>query len=265
MSTRVLVTNDDGIDGPGLRALVPALVEHGYAPIVVAPNADYSGAGTSLISETSTAFSDEFRLLPYEQRVLPEAPNVEAYAVAAPPAMCALLAMRGAFGEAAELVASGINFGLNVGPATRHSGTVSAALTAAAFDVPALAISSQFNFEDPDAPLRYDTAAAVAMQVLDVLATTDHSVINLNVPQLAYEDLAGIRAAPIATASGFQSYVEERTDTALKLGYRISDEPVPADTDSALVKAGFAVVSSLRGVSSTECGDLVAKLIEAAA
>ncbi len=49
MTTRVLVTNDDGIDGEGLRVLTATLVAHGFDPIVVAPDADYSGAGTSLI------------------------------------------------------------------------------------------------------------------------------------------------------------------------------------------------------------------------
>lgn len=265
MTTRVLVTNDDGIDGPGLRVLVAALVEHGYDPIVVAPDADYSGAGTSIISQTATPFSDGFRTLPYEKRVLPEAPDVEAYAVAAPPAMCALLSMRGAFGERPELVASGINFGLNTGPATRHSGTVSAAITAASFGVPSLALSAEYTFDQPDLPLRYDTAAAVGVQLMDVLADSGHLVLNLNVPRLPLDELSGVRAAPVAQVTGFHSYVEERTETSLKIGYKVGTDPLPADTDSALVKAGFAAVSSLVGVSSIDCADVVERLSDAAA
>jgi len=259
VSTRVLVTNDDGIDGPGLRALTAELVAKGYDPIVIAPDSDYSGAGTSLISQTSTEFTTEGRKIAYEKRVLDEAPSVEAYAIAAPPAMCALLAMRGAFGEPPELVTSGINHGLNVGPSVRHSGTVSAALTAASFGVPALAISAQFDWERPDEPLRYDTAAEVGVRLLAVMQTVEPTVLNLNVPQRAIEDLEGITAATVSTVTSFYSYVEDRTDDALKIAYKIGDDEQPADGDSALVKAGFAAVSALHGVRSVDCADLVAR------
>lgn len=265
MSTRVLVTNDDGIDSEGLRVLVAALVDHGYEPIVIAPDSDYSGAGTSLISQ---AHGDNFsgqRQIDYESRVLAEAPDVEAYAIAAPPAMCTLLSMRGAFGEQPDLVASGINVGLNTGPSIRHSGTVSAALTAAGFGVPSLALSAQYVFDEPDEPLRYDTAAAVGMQLLPLLAASSHLVLNLNVPRCSLDELAGVRSAAVSQVTGFYSYVEERTEDALKLGYKISDDPMPADTDSALVKAGFAAVSSLTAVSSNDCSDLIERLAEAAA
>ena len=265
MTTRVLVTNDDGIDGEGLRVLVVELVENGYEPIVVAPDADYSGAGTSIISQTATPFSDGHRILPYEKRVLAEAPHVEAYAVAAPPAMCTLLSMRGAFGERPDLVASGINFGLNTGPATRHSGTVSAAITASGFGVPAIALSAEYTFDQPDLPLRYDTAATIGVRLLGVIEGSGHAVLNLNVPRCSLDELAGVQAAPVAQVTGFYSYVEERTDTELKIGYKISDDPLPANTDSALIKAGFAAVSSLVGITSVDCSDIVARLGEAAA
>jgi len=265
MTLRVLVTNDDGIDSVGLRTLVAVLVEHGYEPIVVAPDADYSGAGTSLISQTSTLFTGGKRELPYERRVLDEAPGVEAWAVGAPPAMCTLLSMRGAFGDRPDMVASGINFGLNTGPSVRHSGTVSAALTAAGFGVPALALSAQYNFEEPDAPLRFDTAAAVGMQVLGAMAATGgHAVLNLNVPRCSLDELAGVRSASISTVTGFHSFVENRTDTMLEIGYKVLDGPMPEGSDSALVSAGFAAVSSLVGVSALACDDVIDRLVEAA-
>jgi 5'-nucleotidase len=261
---RVLVTNDDGIDGPGLRVLVAALVEHGYEPIVVAPDSDYSGAGTSIIGKSTSSVNEGQRQLAYEKRVLAEAPHVEAYAIAAPPAMCTLLSMRGAFGERPDLVASGINYGLNTGPAVRHSGTVAAALTAAGFGVPALALSAEFNFQDPDTPPRYDTAAAVGMQLLAVLADSGHAVLNLNTPQCSVNELAGVQTAPLSPITSFFSHVEDRTDKVLNIGFSISDEPVPGDTDTGLIKAGYAAVSSLVGVSAIDCSDVVARVVEAA-
>ena len=257
---RVLVTNDDGIDGEGLRVLVATLVEHGYEPIVIAPDSDYSGAGTSIIGKGAGSVNEGQRELAYEKRVLAEAPHVEAYAVAAPPAMCTLLSMRGAFGERPDLVASGINFGLNTGPAVRHSGTVAAAVTAAGFGVPAIALSAEYRFDEPDAPLHYDTAAIIGVQLLAALPGSGHKVLNVNTPRCSIDELAGVRAAPISQVTSFYSYVEDRTDEVLKIAFAVSDDPLPAHTDSALVKAGFAAVSSLVGVSDIDCADIVTKL-----
>ena len=67
-ATRVLVTNDDGIDGEGLRVLTATLVAHGYEPIVIAPDSDYSGAGTSIISRAASSFSGTSREIAYQQR-----------------------------------------------------------------------------------------------------------------------------------------------------------------------------------------------------
>lgn len=265
MTTRVLVTNDDGIDGEGLRVLTATLVANGYEPIVIAPDSDYSGAGTSIISRSSTSFTGTGREIAYQQRTLAEAPNVEAYAVAAPPAMCALLAMRGAFGEPADMVASGINWGLNTGGAVRHSGTVSAAITAAAFGVPAVAVSAEHNFDDHDAPLRFDTAAEVAVRLMKLLPTSGHQVLNINVPLCSLSELAGVAAASVSQVSRYYSYVENKSDTVLTMGYMVTDDQVEPDSDTALVMAGYAAVSSLVGTHSIDCSDLVARMTEEAA
>lgn len=265
MATRVMVTNDDGIDGEGLRVLVAELVANGYTPIVVAPDADYSGAGTSIISRPVEHLDLTGRSVDYERRTLSEAPDVEAYAVAAPPAMCTLLGMRGAFGEPADMVASGINYGLNTGGAVRHSGTVSAAVTAGAFKVPAIAVSAEHNFADPDAPLRYDTAAHVAIRLLGVLSGSSHRVLNINVPQRDLGELAGIRAATVSQVSRYRSVVERRTDSQLHMGFELIDAELEPGSDSDLVTQGFVAVSALVGVSGVDCADLVDQLKQEAA
>ena len=126
------------------------------------------------------------------------------------------------------------------------------------------AISAQYTFDQPDLPLRFDTAALLAMRLLAVLPDSGHAVLNLNVPQLDMDDLLGVRAAPISTVTNFYSQVEDRTDTVLKIGYQISDNPLAPESDSALVRAGYAAVSSLAGISSIDCADVVARLDEAA-
>lgn len=265
MTARVLVTNDDGIDGEGLRVLTTTLVAHGYEPIVIAPDSDYSGAGTSIISRASTSFTGTSREIAYEKRTLAEAPDVEAYAVAAPPAMCTLLAMRGAFGEPADMVASGINWGLNTGGAVRHSGTVSAAVTAAAFGVPAVAVSAEHKFDDLEAPLRFDTAAEVAVQLMKLLPASSHQILNINVPRCDLSELAGIAAASVSQVSRYRSHVESKTDSVLTMGYIMTDDEVEPQSDTGMVMAGFAAVSSLVGTTSVSCSDLIARMTSEAA
>lgn len=258
---RVLVTNDDGIDADGISSLVAALVGAGYEPLVVAPNADYSGAGSSVLSISSdSGLSGQ---IAYERRVLDVAPEVEAYAIDGPPARCVLLALREAFGPKPDMVASGINFGLNTGLAVAHSGTVSAALTARSFDIPALAVSAEFDFENETPPL-YDTAAELAVQVLGELPASSHDVLSLNVPRLELADVKGVVHAPLATVSTYRSYVESRTDTTLTLAYERNGAGADTQSDVAQVAAGFATLTSLVGAtaSSVSCVDLAAKLSE---
>jgi 5'-nucleotidase len=264
MGRRVLVTNDDGIDGPGLRQLTAALVEHGYEPIVIAPNRDYSGAAGSLLSLGVADPSHDQAQLRYERRVLAEAPDVEAIALDGPPALCALMAVREAFGPKPDLVASGINFGLNAGPAVLHSGTVNAALTAARAGIPSLAVSAAFS---PDAPdeTRYDTAALVAMQVLDKLASSRHAIVSLNVPRCDPSELRGLRSAPLAPSFRWRSFVESIEDGVITRTYRETDEVLPPNTDSSLIERGWATLSSLVGISTVDCSDLVKSVTEAAA
>lgn len=266
---RVLVTNDDGIDAKGIRVLTAALVDHGYEPLVVAPNRDYSGAAGSLLSLGVADPSHDQSELRYERRVLEEAPDVEAYALDGPPALCALIAMREAFGPMPDLVASGINFGLNVGPAVVHSGTVNAALTAARFGVPALAVSASFKM-DPDTPIeeaeiRYDTAARVAMQVLAEQQASGHQLVSLNTPCCDFSEVKGIRSAPLAESFRWRSFIESIDDGVITRVYRESDTEIPPETDAGLVEQGYAALSSLIGVSTVDCSDLIDAVVEASA
>lgn len=252
---RVLVTNDDGIDADGIHALVAALVGAGYEPIVVAPNADYSGAGSSVLSRPGHSGG-----IAYERRVLDVAPNVEAYAIDGPPARCVLLGMRETFGPMPEMVASGINFGLNTGRAVPHSGTVSAALTAASFDVPALAVSAQFDFANDLAP-KFDVAAEVAMQVLGKM-TASSGVISLNVPRCDLADMRGIVEAPLSQTASYRSFVESRTDTSLTMAYEMNVDDAEPDSDVARITAGYATITSVVGAHAVPCGDLAQALHE---
>ena len=122
---RALITNDDGIDSPGLWALAAAARDTGLEVVVAAPHRDSSGVGTSVLS-----VQDDDRTQMHA-RELPGLSGVEAWAVEGHPAYIVLVAGRGWLDPAPDVVLSGINVGANVGHAVLHSGTVGAALTAA--------------------------------------------------------------------------------------------------------------------------------------
>ncbi len=254
---RVLVTNDDGIDGEGLHVLVASLVAGGYAPIVVAPNAEYSGAGTSIVGMASAS-----PMIGMERRTLPASPDVEAWALDGPPALCVLAMLRGAFGALPDYVASGVNYGLNTGPAVMHSGTVSAAMTAKRWNIPGVAVSAEYNSIE-DGPLRFDTAADLAVKLLDQLVPGSDTVLNLNVPCCAVDDLAGVVAAPLAPRSRYASKVESTDGGVLAMSYSITDAVVPDGTDTDMIEKGFATVTSLEAIRGTDASALVAGLIAA--
>jgi 5'-nucleotidase len=132
---RVLVTNDDGVHAPGIRLLARAARDAGYDVTVAAPREEASGTSAAL-----TAVTDEGRVM-FAPVSLPGLDGVPAFAVAASPAYIALLAGLGVFGPVPELVLSGINRGANAGRAILHSGTVGAAVTAAAGGARAMAVS----------------------------------------------------------------------------------------------------------------------------
>src|SRR5262245_41834788 len=124
---RVLCTNDDGINSPGLHALAHHLQRAGHDVLVAAPAEDLSGASASI------------GRLHADHRIEMSAvdvpgPNVlRGYAISGPPGLAAMAACLGAFGDPPDVVVSGINSGLNTGHSVLHSGTVGAALTAQNF------------------------------------------------------------------------------------------------------------------------------------
>lgn len=259
---RILVTNDDGIHSPGLHALARALVDDGHDVVVVAPTSDRSGSGAA-IGKLRTDDSIEV-----EVQELPGMPEITAYGVDGPPALCVLAARIGAFGDAPTLVVSGINPGCNTGRSILHSGTVGAALTAANFGARGLAVSidatAGFVHESTDVnsdveetvteaqPEHWDTAARIAAASTEwLLAAEPKTVVNLNVPDVAMEALLGVRWAELAPFGTVRSAVVDSGDGRLQMELRATGVQLPPGSDSALVKAGYAAVTTIMGVTAT--------------
>lgn len=239
---RLLVTNDDGIEAPGIHALAAALVDAGHDVVVAAPRHEMSGSGAAI-----GVMSVETELL-VARAEIPGRPDIEAYSVDGPPALCVMAGRLGAFGEAPELIASGVNPGHNTGRAMLHSGTVGAALTAGNFGVSALAVSTGAG-PDP----AWDTACELAVAAVDwLLGAPVKTVLNLNVPDVALGSLRGVRWAEPAAFGTVQATLVDMGDERLKMTLQSTGVELPPDTDTALVAAGYAAVTIINGITSAD-------------
>jgi 5'-nucleotidase len=245
--TRILVTNDDGVDAPGLAALADAAHDAGFEVVVAAPSEEQSGMSASL-----TAVTAEGRIV-VERRSHEKFP---VYAVAASPAYIVILGDLGVFGPPAAVVLSGINRGANAGNAVLHSGTVGAALTAAAQGRRAMAVSldvlpADGGLQIPgDAVLHWETAARQARELLDWLVSAPEStVLNLNVPDRP--SVSELRQATLATFGQAQMAVAEQGEGFIRMTAERNGERLVAGTDLALLAEGYATVTALRPPAET--------------
>ncbi len=171
---RILVSNDDGYLAPGLAVLEMALRPLGMVQ-VVAPEQDRSGASNSLTLDR-----------PLRVR---KGLNGFYYLVGGTPTDCVHLAATGILPEPPEMVVSGINRGANMGDDVLYSGTVAAAMEGRFLGMPAMAVS--LAGRDPE---HFGTAARVAVELVQGLLQNPlpgDTILNINVPDLPYEDLQG--------------------------------------------------------------------------
>ncbi len=249
MALHALITNDDGIDSPGLLALAEAAMASGLDVVVAAPFEEASGSSASITATEAsavTAAGGQGRIR-VQRRSLPGL-DVPEFAVYAAPALIALLAAHSAFGDRPpDLVLSGINRGANVGRAILHSGTVGAALTGGVNGARGLAVSLATT--QRQASPHWSTAASVARRVIPLLtASPAGTVFNLNVPDV--EEPGGIEVAEarLAPFGIVHATMTEREEEHVHLVIADSDEEHAADTDAALLGAGAATLTSITGI-----------------
>jgi 5'-nucleotidase len=239
----VLVTNDDGIDSPGLVALARCAVDLGWRPVVAAPATESSGSGAGL-----TASTDHRRIV-IERRDLPGLPEVPAHAVAAHPGLIAMIACNGGFGITPDLVLSGINLGANIGRAILHSGTVGAALTAGINDTPAVAVSLDLGPADDSEP-RWDHAVENLTPVLGSVAPIGTTtVLSINVPNLPAGQVRPPRWARLASFGHARSRFNQVEDGFIEVATVTVEGGLEPGTDAALLADGHITVTPLRSIT----------------
>ena len=174
---RILITNDDGYDAPGIIALAEALRDCGDV-VVVAPRQNQSGVSAALSLRRRIAVSQK---------------GSGQFVVDGTPADCVHLGLLGGFVPRADIVVSGINDGPNLGEDTVYSGTVAAAVCAHLHDTPALALSMAAAAMAAGSPRHFAGACKAAKQLVqsDMIKSGKIAVLNINVPNVPMADIKG--------------------------------------------------------------------------
>ena len=257
----ILVTNDDGIESPGIQALAAALREVGEVT-VVAPCGQQSGTSMSI------GLNDVIRLRPFPEDgadadaadagAAADAGGLTGHCVNATPAGAVLLAVRALAPEAGfDMVVSGINRGANIGEVSHMSGTVGAAMMGAYLRLPAVAASQGGG------PGGFEFAAGVAARFVAELRRRGAEaglVYSINFPAATAEDTRSIAARPMGGSYFGIDYEETPApegDDAAEGGGAAEGarwfrpvfgppDPIPAGSDTEAHNEGLVTITPLR-------------------
>lgn len=235
---RILLTNDDGIYAPGLRALRPELQKLGEV-VVVAPATEQSAVGHSVTLTTPLVVqvvNDD------EQRPL-------GWAVEGRPADCVKLALRELLPEPPDLIVSGLNAGSNAGINVLYSGTVAAAIEGAFFRRTSIACSLEYTKLQP---LDFARGADLARRVIEQIMAHQPaagSLFNVNIPSQERGPLRGIRTLAQNVAPYVETF-DRRTDPRGRVYFWSSPvfscpDPHP-DTDVTALAEGYITITPLQ-------------------
>ena len=198
---RILLTNDDGVNAPGLEVLEGIARKLSDEIWVVAPTEEQSGAGHSL---TLT--------LPQRQRKLGD----KRFCVTGTPTDAVMMAIQQVIPDhKPDLILSGVNRGANLGEDVTYSGTVSAAMEGALAGVPSIALSQAYARQGLGAGVPFAAAEAWAERVLKPLIEqrmAERTLINVNFPAIDPDDIKGVRVCRQGLRDYGRLRIIERTD-----------------------------------------------------
>lgn len=232
---RILLTNDDGIYAPGLRALFLELRRLGTVEIA-APAVNQSGVAHSITYLSPLMVQEAFR-----------DDEHWGWEVAGSPADCVKLAMLELCPEPPELVVSGINSGANLGINVLYSGTVAAAIEGAFFGVTSIAVSLAMT-EHPDYPKAARLAVSLIEQLLEQHPKAG-SLWNINFPESRPEWPLGVKVLP-TSLERYREIVERRLDPRGRTYYwsgtdKTFQHPMEPDTDVEGASEGYVTLTPL--------------------
>lgn len=227
---RILVSNDDGVTAPGIRALAKELAE--VAEIeVVAPDRNRSGASNSL------TLTRPVRIYKTDNGY---------YSVEGTPTDCVHISLTGFLESQMDMVVSGINDGANLGDDVLYSGTVAAAMEGRYLGLPAIAISMVgHNIQ------HYDTGAVIARQLVTRLrkqSLPSQTILNVNIPDLPLNEIKGFQVTRLGSRHNAEPVIEEQDPRGRPI-YWIGPPGMEADagpgTDFDAVNQGYISITPL--------------------
>ncbi|QSX36234.1 5'/3'-nucleotidase SurE [Shewanella sedimentimangrovi] len=236
----LLVSNDDGVQAPGLRALAEALSAIAKVQ-VVAPDRNCSAASNSL------TLTNPLRINSLDNGYL---------AVNGTPSDCVHIAIRELCDVEPDMVVSGINAGANMGDDTLYSGTVAAAMEGRFQGLPAIAVSLVGRELK-----HYATAAEVTVRIVRGLMSHPlpaDQILNVNVPDLPLEDIKGIKVTRLGARHRAEGVVRTRDPAGREifwLGPPGAEQDAGAGTDFGAVADGYVSITPLT-VDLTAYGQL---------
>lgn len=214
----ILITNDDGVTAPGIRALVEAVKGLGKV-IVVAPDKPQSGMGHAI------TIGNPLRL----QKVnVFENENVEAWACSGTPVDCVKLAVDKVIHSKPDICLSGINHGANHSINVIYSGTMSAALEAAIESIPSIGFSLLDLSIEADFTAAKKYARILVEHVLNSEPHDKHLCLNVNIPKGEEKMIKGIKIARQAYAK-YEEEFDERKDPHGRRYYWLTGEFINFD------------------------------------
>jgi 5'-nucleotidase len=230
----ILLTNDDGIHAPGLRAMEKEL--RTIADVcVVAPATEQSGVGHSITF-----------LRPLVAHEVYDGPRQRGWAVEGSPADCVKLGVFEFCERKPDLVVSGINSGLNAGINVLYSGTVAAAIEGAFFGLNSVAVSLEFEEQ-----AQFDRAATLARRVIQqILAQKGHEsrLYNVNIPTAALNRSSEVRIVPMGVhpyEEEFEKRVDPRGRDYYWMNGKLKNLPQEPLTDVTALAHGYITLTPL--------------------
>lgn len=227
----ILLSNDDGYEAPGIVCLASHLDKIARVT-VVAPDRNRSGASNSLTLDD-----------PIRATTMPNG----FIRVDGTPTDCVHLAITGLLEQEPDIVIAGINTGANLGDDVLYSGTVAAAMEGRFLGLPAIAVSLLGHD-----PRHYDTAARVVCQMLERLVESpfsQDSILNINVPDLPYEELAGMQTTRLGHRHKAEPVVKAHDPRGREIfwvGSPGQEQEAGVGTDFYAVRHGFVSITPLQ-------------------
>ena len=233
---RVLVSNDDGVDAPGIQALAQGLRDAGHEVIVVAPDRDRSGASNSLTLDAP------IRVVQLDART---------WKVYGTPTDCVHVAITGMLEThrlEPDIVVSGINNTANLGDDVIYSGTVAAAMEGRFLGLPAVAVSLDTRNHDAR---HYETAARAAVEIVARLKADPlpaNTILNVNVPDLAWSQVRGFEVTRLGNRHRAEHCVAQddpRGRTVYWVGPAGPEQDAGPGTDFHAVRTGHIAITPI--------------------